>query len=94
MKIEWLPVAARNREQQLDYLADRNPQAAVKMGDAIAFAVDQLADHPQLGRPGRVGGTRELVVSGSPYVVVYRVESASVVILRLLHGSQKWPPTP
>ncbi len=92
MRIEWLPVAARNREQQLDYLAERNPGAAIKMGDAIEFAVGQLADHPQLGRPGRVGGTRELVVSGSPYVIAYRIEPTAVVILRLLHGSQKWPP--
>ncbi len=92
MKVEWLPVAARNREQQLDYLAERNPGAAVKIGDAIEFAVGQLVDHPQLGRPGRVRGTRELVVSGSPYVIAYRIEPDAVVILRLLHASQKWPP--
>jgi toxin ParE1/3/4 len=91
MKIEWLPVAERNRDQQLDYLAERNPGAAVKMGDAIDFAVGQLADHPHLGRAGRVRGSRELVVSGTPYIVAYRIEADAVVILRLLHGKQKWP---
>ncbi len=91
MKIEWLPVAESNRDRQLDYLAERNPRAAVKMGDAIDFSVGQLADHPRLGRPGRVRGTRELVVAGTPYVIAYRIEADAVVILRLLHGKQKWP---
>ena len=61
------------------------------MGDAIDFSVGQLADHPRLGRPGRVRGTRELVVAGTPYVIAYRIEADAVVILRLLHGKQKWP---
>jgi len=43
-----------------------------------------------MGRLGRVKGTRELVVSGTPYVICYRVEPDAVVILRLLHGAQKW----
>jgi toxin ParE1/3/4 len=50
-----------------------------------------LANHPHMGRAGRIKGTRELVVSGTPYVIAYRVEPDAVVILRLLHGAQRWP---
>lgn len=92
MKVEWLPVAERNRARQLAYIAERNPRAVIAMGDAIEAAVRRLADHPQMGRPGRVQGTRELVIGGTPYVVVYRLERDAVVILRLLHGAQRWPP--
>lgn len=91
MRVEWLPVAERNRESQLAYIGERNPWAAIDMGDTIEAAVRHLVDNPHMGRLGRVKGTRELVVSGRPYVIAYRVEPDAVVILRLLHGAQKWP---
>ncbi len=93
VKVEWLPIAIHNRDRQLAYPADRNPWAAIEMGDAIEAAVRLLADHPRLGRPGRVTGTRELVANGTPYVIAYRVEPGAVLILRLLHGAQRWPTT-
>ena len=92
MRVDWLPEAERNRESQLAYIAERNPRAAIDMGDAIEAAVARLADHPEGARPGRVRGTRELVVTGTPYVVVYRVEPSAILILRVLHGAQRWPP--
>ena len=91
MRVEWLPISERNRASQLAYIGERNPGAAFAMGDAIEEAVRRLADHPRIGRPGRVKGTRELVISGTPYVITYRVERDAVVILRLLHGAQRWP---
>lgn len=91
MRIAWLPLAVRNRDSQLAHIAERNPWAAIDMGDAIGSAVRRLAEHPRLGRPGRVKGTRELVVTGTPYVIAYRVEAETIVILRLLHGAQRWP---
>ncbi len=91
MRVEWLPAAERNRENQLAYIGERNPWAAIEMGDAIEAAVHHLADNPHMGRLGRGKRTRELVVSGTPYVIAYRVEPDAVVILRLLHGAQKWP---
>jgi toxin ParE1/3/4 len=92
LRIEWLPEAARNRQEQLDYIGERNPMAAVHLGDAIEEAVGRLASFPEIAPQGRVGGTRELFVSGTPYILVYRIEPSCVVILRLLHGSQHWPP--
>lgn len=91
MRIEWLPEAQRNLTGQLDWIAERNPWAAIDMGDAIHAAVSRLADYPTMARPGRVTGTRELVVVGTPYIVVYRIEASAVVILRVLHGAQRWP---
>ena len=92
MKVAWLPEAKRNRESQLAYIAERDPRAAIDLGDSIEAAVARIADYPESGRPGRVQGTRELVVTGTPFVVVYRIEPTAIVILRVLHGAQRWPP--
>lgn len=94
VRVEWLPEARRSRESQLAYIAERNVSAAVDMGEAISAAVARLADFAEIAPPGRVPGTRELVVPGTPYIVVYRVEPLAVLILRILHGAQRWPPPP
>ncbi len=57
----------------------------------LVASVDALRDHPNLGRPGRLTGTRELVVSGTPYVVPYRVLGDDVQILAVFHGARRWP---
>jgi toxin ParE1/3/4 len=92
VRIKWLPEAVRSRDDQLAYIAERNPWAAIEMGDAIRSGVARLADFPASARPGRVRGTRELAISGTPFVLVYRVDPDAVVILRVLHGAQRWPP--
>jgi toxin ParE1/3/4 len=92
VRIEWLPEAARNLTAQLEWIAERAPWAAIDVGDAVHAVVGRLADHPALGRPGRVPATRGLVVVGRPYVVVYRIERSIVLVLRVLHGAQRWPP--
>lgn len=86
----WLKRAVNDRDAQLDYIAQDNPLAAVTQGDRIEDQVDQLLEHPQIGRPGRKQGTRELVISRTPFIVVYRVKGKRIELLRLLHGSQKW----
>jgi toxin ParE1/3/4 len=91
VKVEWLPRAEGDRHGQLDYVAERNPSAAIRLGDAIEASMLRLADHPMSGRSGRVGGTRELTVAGTPYIIIYRVEVRRVVVLRLLHGALQWP---
>ena len=94
MRIVWLRGAERNLEEQLEYIGERNPPAADRLADKIATTVASLADNPRRGRPGRVAGTRELVVPRTPYIVVYTVESDYVRIHRVLHGAQRWPPQP
>jgi len=87
----WLKRAIQDRDAQIDYIAEDNPLAAVSQGDRIDEQVDVLLEHPQMGRPGRKQGTRELVISHTPFVVVYRIKGQRIELLRLLHGAQKWP---
>jgi toxin ParE1/3/4 len=92
MPIRWTSPARRDFRAHLDYLATRSPDAARALGATIREAVERLADYPHRGRPGRRSGTRELVIVGWPYIVVYSVDDARVVILRVLHAAQDWPP--
>ena len=87
----WLQRAIQDRDAQLDYIAQDNPMAAVSQGDRIAEQIDILQQHPQMGRPGRKQGTRELVISRTPFIVVYRIKAQRIELLRVLHGSRKYP---
>ena len=91
MSIRWLPQAQRNRLEQLEYIAQDNPLAAINQDEEIERQINMLLTHPQMGRPGRVTGTRELVISSTPFVVVYRLQGQSIEVLRLLHSAQQWP---
>jgi toxin ParE1/3/4 len=91
-ELEWLPSAQQNLENQLAYIGERNPPAAARIAEAVDEAAMRLIEFPNSGRPGRVRGTRELVISGTPLLLVYRVERGRVVVQRLLHGAQRWPP--
>ncbi len=92
MKLVWLRAAISDRDAQLDYIAEYNPRAAIEQGDRIADQVGQLVQYPEMGRAGREQGTRELVISLTPFIVVYRIKGERIELLRLLHGSQQWPP--
>jgi len=91
MRVRWLASAARGRQHQLDYLAERDPHAAIAAGDRLRAATRLLSEHPSIGRPGRYAGTREWVVSRTPFLLVYRIEADVVTILRLFHGAQERP---
>lgn len=92
MKVVWLPRAVADLDAQLDHIAADSPRVALDVGDRILQHVSHLAEHPQMGRDGRKGKTRELVVPRTPFIVIYRIVERRVEILRLLHGAQKWPP--
>ncbi|HLQ35738.1 MAG TPA: type II toxin-antitoxin system RelE/ParE family toxin [Chloroflexota bacterium] len=72
MTVRWLRQALANLDQVAAYVADDNPRAAAATILRIREAVEKLVAHPAMGRPGRVPGTRELVVSGTPFIVPYR----------------------
>jgi toxin ParE1/3/4 len=78
--------------QIVDYISDDNPEAAQQLKDDIEAKVAKLAEHPKFYRPGRVAGTREMIVRRN-YVVVYAEDARAVSILRVLHAAQQWPPT-
>jgi toxin ParE1/3/4 len=91
VQVRWLRRALKNLDDEAAYIAREDLEAAARIVERIASAVDQLASHPALGRPGRVPGTRELVISGTPYIVPYRIRGDTVEILRIFHGARKWP---
>lgn len=91
MRIEWLRAALNNLDALAEYIARDNPAAAEKTVAAIRLAVENLDQFPSLGRPGRISGTRELVVSGTPYIVPYRVRGDVVQLIRVFHAARKWP---
>ncbi len=92
MTVRWLKTALQNRFEQLDYIAQDNPAAAVRLDEEIERQTDMLMRHPLMGREGRVEGTRELVIGRSPFIAVYRVRRNRIEVLRILHGAQQWPP--
>jgi toxin ParE1/3/4 len=91
MPIVWLPVAVQDVIHLRTYIADQDPESARGIALRIDKAVNNLGQMPNLGRPGRIFGTRELIVSGTPYLVVYRLQNGRVEILRVLHGRQPFP---
>jgi toxin ParE1/3/4 len=78
-------------EAAYDFVSADNVSAAEKQLDLIKRSVEQLANFPEMGRPGRVYGTRELVIQSTPYIVAYRLKGSIVQILALLHGARRWP---
>ena len=91
MKIRWLRLALNDLDEAADFIAQDNPEAASRILRRISNAVRILAEHPHLGRAGRVPGTRELVITDTPCIVPYRVIEGTVQILRVLHAKRKWP---
>lgn len=91
MKIEWSAFALADRDAIYDYIEADNPRAAASVDKRIADRVASLERLPRSGRPGRVEGTRELVVMRTPYVVAYRIAGETIRILRVLHSSRRWP---
>ena len=89
--VKWLRKGLKSLEQAYDYLAETDGDAAIALVFKIQAATQQLAEFPMMGRVGRVDGTRELVITNTPYIVIYRVRGNAVEILRLLHTSKRYP---
>jgi toxin ParE1/3/4 len=89
--IRWLRRALENLDEEVAYVAKDDPQAAARLIERIAFSVKRLEQHPASGRSGRLPNTRELPIAGTPYIVPYRVRGRTVEILRVFHGSRRWP---
>ena len=86
MRVRWLRNALANLEAEADYIGEDSPAAAGRVVQRIFRAANLLKKNPAMGRPGRVAGTRELVVAGTPYVLPYRVRGDAVEILRVFHA--------
>jgi toxin ParE1/3/4 len=89
--VAWSPRAIGHLADLRAYIAREHPDAATRTATTLLAAVDRLAALPNLGRPGRVAGTRELVVPGTRYIIPYRLRGERLEIIAIFHGRQRWP---
>ena len=92
MRVRWLSQALRNLDDEASYIAQDDPKAAQLVVQRILDSIAMLPEQPGIGRPGRVPGTRELIVLKTRYIVPYRVQGQTIEILRVFHTSRR-PPT-
>jgi toxin ParE1/3/4 len=91
MLLRWTKEAAKDLEHIADYLFEHAPDRAAELVRAVYNAPSALLTFPNRGRLGKKEGTRELVLSPLPYVVVYTVRGDVIYVARILHGAQQWP---
>ena len=91
MELRWTEEAAADLEHITDYLFQNAPERAAELVRGIYNAPAALLTFPYRGRAGKKEGTRELVLSSLPYIVVYQITGEVIHIVRILHGAQKWP---
>jgi len=91
VKVRWTMPAVDQLQSLFEYIADENPAAAERTVRRIHEAVLRTAHMPKSGRIGRVAGTREITVPGTPYLVAYRIVENLIHVLAILHGAQEWP---
>ena len=91
MKIVWSRRAIRHLIALRDYIAADSPHNAAAVAERILKSVELLAAQPQIGRPGRIVGTRELVIPDTPYIIPYRIRGERLELIAVFHGRQKWP---
>lgn len=91
MRVRWTTDAAEDLERICDYSAETSASSARRIAKTIVERTAALRRFPNRGRPGRVEGTRELVLAPFPFIAIYEVHD-EVQILRILHGAQRWPP--
>ncbi len=91
MKVKWTRKALVNLDKAVEFIAADKPTPAADVATKIWNAAQRLADHPGIGRPGRVSGTRELVISGLPFILPYTEKEGAVYVSRVMHTSMKWP---
>ena len=89
VEIVWSPLARRRLREIRDYVARDKPEAAERLAIRIVAVVESLRNYPRLGRVGAEPGVRELVIGGTPYIALYRVEGRRVVISTVWHGKQR-----
>jgi len=91
LKIKLTKPAERDLAQAETFIKKDTISAASRIIRRIFEAIDYLPEFPAIGRPGRVPNTRELVVTGTPFVVIYQLRQQTIFVLRILHAARKWP---
>ncbi len=91
MKAVWSRNAIRHLIALREYIGKDSERNATQVATGILEAIEVLTTQPAMGRPGRLTGTRELVVPGTPYIVPYRIRHGTLELIAVIHGRQKWP---
>lgn len=92
MNIVWSPEAIEDLVSLRAYISEESPAGARRIVLRVVQSIEGLLpNNPHIGRPGRVPGTRELVIPQTPYIVPYRVQRKTIQILRVYHGARRWP---
>jgi toxin ParE1/3/4 len=91
MKIIWTAQAFQDLLLVREHIEKDNKVAAARIANQLRIAAKRLAAHPEIGRPGRVGSTPELIVPSTPYLLPYRVRENYGGDFAIIHGAQEWP---
>jgi plasmid stabilization system protein ParE len=91
LTIRWTRQAIGDVDNIHDFIAASNPRAARSIIDRIDRAITSLTVHPRMGRLGRLSGSKELVVAGTPFIVAYRLRGRAVEVLGVIHAARRWP---
>lgn len=91
MRLRWTTLAAKDLYRIVQRIQQDNSTAAARVATTVYDGCNNLKIFPNRGRAGRIAGTRELIFSGLPYILVYRIEDQVVEVLRLYHAAQDWP---
>lgn len=89
MTVRWTPTSLRDLDALYSYIAEDNPTAATAVLETLLKGIEALTRNPEMGRTGRVAGSRELVIA--PYLVAYRSRKSVIDILGIIHGARRWP---
>jgi toxin ParE1/3/4 len=94
MRVRWTTDVADDLERICDYIAESRPESARRVAQSVVERIGTLEAFPQLGRSGRVEGTREIAFPPLPFIAICEVfeSQGEVRVLRILHGAQQWPP--
>ncbi len=90
-RVVWTVPANAHLRDIHEYVSESSARAADSQLAILLNAANSLGDLPEIGRPGRWRGTRELIVTGTPYIVAYRIRLATVEILAVIHCARRWP---
>lgn len=91
MKIKLTKLAAQDLQSTKDYISQDKPNAALAVIRRVVEAIENIVTFPSMGRAGRVPRTKELVVSGTPLIIVYQIKQDTLYIVRIIHTARKWP---
>ena len=91
MRVRWTTDAADDLERICDDIAESRPESARRVAQSVVERIGTLETFAHLGRPGRVRGTREIAFPPLPFIAIYEVRDEQVIVLRILHGAQRWP---